>query len=108
QLGQFDVTALAQFLTFLWIPDPRTPYAGAKTVEPGTFLRWSNGRLSGDSYSSPLHPAVHTPRVKLAQAAEEGSALLRGAIRRQLLSDVPIGLMASGGIDSGLLWWGAG
>jgi asparagine synthase (glutamine-hydrolysing) len=106
-LGDFDVAALAQFLTFLWIPDPRTPYSGARSVEPGTFLRWSGGHVEQRRYSSLLHADVPAERTDVAEAAEEGSELLQAAVRRQLLSDVPVGLMASGGIDSGLLWWGA-
>ena len=39
--GGTDPVALAQFLTFLWIPDPRTPFADAKSLEPGQALRWN-------------------------------------------------------------------
>src|ERR1019366_9944549 len=41
-------------------------------------------------------------------AVEELRSRFSGAVRRQLLSDVPIALMASGGVDSSLIWWAAG
>jgi asparagine synthase (glutamine-hydrolysing) len=39
--GGHDLVALAQFLSFLWIPDPRTPYAGVQSIEPGNVVRWT-------------------------------------------------------------------
>ena len=101
-LGNLDVTALAQFLTFLWVPDPRTPYQGARTVEPGRALRWSKGRIEHLDYGEPQVPAAHP--IPMARAVDGLAERFGAAGRRQLLADVPIGLMASGGIDSGLLW----
>ncbi|MGH7868583.1 MAG: asparagine synthase (glutamine-hydrolyzing), partial [Candidatus Dormibacteraceae bacterium] len=102
-LGGFDVAALAQFLTFLWIPDPRTPYRKGHSVEPGTAIQWEHGKLTERRYRSPLAPHP-SPVRDVRLAIEDGAARLDAAVKRQLLSDVPIGLMASGGIDSGLLW----
>lgn len=104
-LGSPDVIALAQFLSFLWIPDPRTPFAGAKTVEPGTVLRWTPHGVTLDAYGDPLVPPEHSEAITLDEAVVATHERFGKAVRRQLLSDVPIGLMASGGVDSGLLWW---
>src|ERR1022692_450265 len=106
--GGRDLVALAQFLSFLWIPDPRTPYAGVRSVEPGTVLRWTPGGSKVSRYCLPLHP-VESPQALLPEhAVEELRSQLASAVRRQLLSDVPIALMASGGVDSSLIWWAAG
>ena len=102
-LGGFDVSALAQFLTFLWIPEPRTPYRQAHSVEPGTAVEWEQGKITMRRYRPPLTPHP-LPLQDVSLAIEDGAARLDAAVNRQLLSDVPIGLMASGGIDSGLLW----
>ena len=102
-LGSPDVTGLAQFLTFLWTPDPRTPYADARSVPPGTTLTWRPHGLETDGFSyspSGVEVGGRTP----VEAAEKH---VRGAAGRQLLSDVPVALMASGGVDSSLLWWAA-
>jgi asparagine synthase (glutamine-hydrolysing) len=103
-LGSHDLTALAQFLAFLWVPDPRTPFAGARTLEPGQALRWSNGQVRLLAYGAPLVPEVDGDR-NASDDVDELARRLREAADRQLLADVPIGLMASGGVDSGLLWW---
>jgi asparagine synthase (glutamine-hydrolysing) len=105
-----DVVALAQFLTFLWVPSPRSPFAGIRSLRPGRALRWSpadGGRPSEFRYGAPLVPAVGPPPVSKASVLEQAREQVRAAGRRQLLADVPIGLMASGGVDSGLLWWAA-
>ncbi|MGH9070533.1 MAG: asparagine synthase (glutamine-hydrolyzing) [Acidimicrobiales bacterium] len=106
-LGGPDLVGLAQFLSFLWIPDPRTPHARVSSVEPGTLLKWSAGRTCLVRYCPPLAPETEPPRLSVTSAVEQGEDLIANAVDRQMLSDVPVGLMASGGVDSSLLWWGA-
>ncbi len=106
--GGPDIVALAQFLSFLWIPDPRTPYAGGRSIEPGTVLQWAPEGSAVSRYCEPLHPLESPPALKPVQAVEELQTRLGDAVERQLLSDVPIAVMASGGVDSSLIWWAAG
>ena len=105
--GGHDLMALAQFLSFLWIPDPRTPYAGMRSIEPGSVVRWTADGSSTSRYCQPLHPAESPLEISPRHAVEELCARFADAVRRQLLSDVPIALMASGGVDSSLIWWAA-
>jgi len=105
--GGADLTALAQFLSFLWIPDPRTPYSGVRSVEPGTVVRWTRQGSATSRYCAPLHPTEFPLQVDPQEAVEELRDRFADAVRRQLLSDVPIALMASGGVDSSLIWWAA-
>ena len=107
-VGGVDLVALAQFLSFLWIPDPRTPYAGVRSIEPGTVLRWTRDGARAGRYCAPLHPAQSPVPVGPDQAVEELRGRLAGAVRRQLLGDVPIAVLASGGVDSSLIWTSAG
>ena len=106
--GDVDLVALAQFLSFLWIPDPRTPYEGVRSIEPGTVLRWTPDGSGASRYSKPLHPIESPQAIRPEHAVEELRSRFTGAVRRQLLSDVPIALMASGGVDSSLIWWAGG
>jgi asparagine synthase (glutamine-hydrolysing) len=106
--GGADVVALAQFLSFLWIPDPRTPYAGVRSIEPGTVVQWTPDCSRATRYCEPLHPLESPQAVRPEHAVEELRSRFADAVRRQLLSDVPIALMASGGVDSSLIWWAAG
>jgi asparagine synthase (glutamine-hydrolysing) len=104
KVGGFDAVALAQFLTFLWVPDPRTPFQGCKALPPGHLLRWSEGRVETVRFMDLLtEEGAELPTASPA-VVEEGFSLLQRAVSRQLLSDVPIGILVSGGIDSSLLW----
>lgn len=95
--GSLDRTALAQFLTLLWIPHPRTPWTAIKKLPPATALSIRNGRVRQWRYWSPPEPARETaPSIELRRRLEV-------ATERQLLSDVPVGLLLSGGLDSTLL-----
>jgi asparagine synthase (glutamine-hydrolysing) len=108
RLGSFDTVGLAQFLSFLWIPDPRTPYRNCRSLLPGGVLRWSGGEVFETSITPITEEASQAGDVCGEDLVEQGRAFLQQAVERQLLSDVPIGIMASGGIDSSLLWWAAG
>ena len=100
--------ALAQFLSFLWVPDPRTPYAGIQSLEPGTVLRWTPGSTQVSRYCEPLHPATGQSPLEAVGIVAELRWRFCDAVRRQLRSDVPVALKASGGVDSSLIWWAAG
>lgn len=102
-LGRADVTGLAQFLTFLWVPDPRTPFEGARSIPPGTTLAWRQGDIETGVVSYASSGTGAGGHTHLDQAGNN----VRNAAERQLLSDVPVALMASGGVDSSLLWWAA-
>jgi asparagine synthase (glutamine-hydrolysing) len=104
-LGGHDLVALAQFLSFLWVPDPRTPFEGAKSLEPGQALRWTpDGSAAHFLYGEPLLPRPEADGVSLDARVDTVRERFFEAADRQLLADVPIGIMASGGVDSGLIW----
>lgn len=102
-LGGYDLVAAAQFLSFLWVPAPRSPFSNALSLIPGTHLRWTQAGQCTERYCMPLVPRRERA-VSATQAVAEGRQMVAAAAQRQLLSDVPVGLMASGGIDSGLIW----
>jgi asparagine synthase (glutamine-hydrolysing) len=105
--GGTDLVALGQFLSFLWIPHPRTPYVGVRSIEPGTVLHWTPDGSTVSRYCEPLHPIGSPEEIHPEHAVEELRSRFTAAVRRQVLSDVPIALMASGGVDSSLIWWAA-
>jgi asparagine synthase (glutamine-hydrolysing) len=101
-LPSLDPTALNLFLRYRYTPSPLTIYAGISKLAPGTKLVVENGRVAvsrwWDYDPTPLDPA---PRPE--EAADRLFELYREAVRRQLMSDVPLGLLLSGGVDSALL-----
>lgn len=102
-----DLKALDTFLSVNYVPGPQTLIAGIRKVQPGHFLDWRNGKVWGESWVK--RPAAGTHRRSLEDAEEELDGLLRESVREHLVSDVPLGVWASGGVDSStILHYAAG
>jgi asparagine synthase (glutamine-hydrolysing) len=95
---EIDPIALANYLDLQYVPAPRTLFKNIRKLEPGHFLSWKKGNVSVTRFWDA------TPRTCLQGGIGELSAqlfsTLEGAVRRQLVSDVPVGLFLSGGLDS--------
>ena len=96
-----DVTGAAELLL---LGPGRTPgcgvFRGIKELEPGCWGLWEKGRLTVKRYWQ-LTDGPHTE--DLEETAEHVRFLLEDSIRRQLVSDVPVGCFLSGGLDSSLI-----
>lgn len=93
-----NLAAIPAFLRFLYVPGPLTMFAGIEKLAPGSFLQWRDGRHSVTSYwDLTFTPGPARPQAELA---EELRAILDRAVRRNLVSDVPLGVFLSGGLDS--------
>jgi len=97
-----DENAVAAYLAHGWVPAPRTLFAGIHKLPPGHLLRaGADGSIIVERYWRPA-PARDLPSVP-AEIEERLVALLRDSLRLQLRSDVPVGALLSGGLDSGLM-----
>lgn len=85
---------VAEFLFQRYVGAPRTLLRGVRKLEPGQLARYDREALRLENYWR-LQPSDDRP----LEAAELRS-LLRGAVERRLMSDVPLGVLLSGGIDS--------
>jgi asparagine synthase (glutamine-hydrolysing) len=93
-----DFYALDQHLTFRFTPAPRTLLAGVEKLEPATVLVARDGHITTRRYwDATIAPR---PEFSFDAAAEELRERFELAVRRQMMSDRPIGAMLSGGIDS--------
>ena len=99
-----DDAALRQFLFFRFVPAPATGFAGIHKVPPSHWLLWQDGRTTLRRWWAPPAPPERAmpdaDRQTFSGAASELRRLLREAVRRRLESDVPLGLLLSGGLDS--------
>jgi asparagine synthase (glutamine-hydrolysing) len=96
---RLNVESLDEFLTFRYNPSPNTLFDGVKKLAPGHFVEISNAGCSRPkSYLSDARPKVTT--IDENEAVGEYRRLLHAAVKRQMISDVPIGLFLSGGVDS--------
>lgn len=105
-------SAVAQYLTWLYVPGPGTMYEGVRQLQPGEWLRVENGQVETGRYYHPsmalrqseAPPApVASPRRRASEAdmEERFLGLLKDTVQAHLVSDVPLGLFLSGGLDSG-------
>src|SRR5438132_4262933 len=97
-----DPVALNLFLRFRYTPSPLTIFDGVRKLAPGTMLIAEEGQCREERWYN-YTPVPFAGRKEEKQAAEELLELYRAAVKRHLLSDVPVGILLSGGIDSGLL-----
>jgi asparagine synthase (glutamine-hydrolysing) len=97
-----DPTTLYLFLRYRYAPSPHTIFHGVKKLAPGTMLTCEKGVCSVRRWYR-YHPVPFSPMKSDGEAREELLALYKRAMKRHLLSDVPLGLLLSGGMDSGLL-----
>jgi asparagine synthase (glutamine-hydrolysing) len=97
-----DPVALNLFLRYRYTPSPLTIYDGVRKLAPGTALIAERGEIRIERYWD-YDPTPFDPAPTPQQAQDELLDRYCEAVRRQLMSDVPLGLLLSGGVDSALL-----
>jgi asparagine synthase (glutamine-hydrolysing) len=96
---ELNLDALRSYLSFDYVPAPNSIYRGIKKLPAAHKLVLENGEISIERYwSLSFKKPAETPTIK--EAAEHLRDLLSDAVRRQLVSDVPLGILLSGGVDS--------
>ena len=100
-----DVDALGQYLSWEYVPGAGTLLREVRRLEPARSLEidLESGRTTIRRYWSPLGPAGSEPARSDGEWEEEVEAAVKKAVRRQLMSDVPLGAFLSGGVDSSLV-----
>jgi asparagine synthase (glutamine-hydrolysing) len=116
---EIDWDALDLYLTFRVIPHPYTIFKSVRKLAPGHYLVWKDGRLSeraywdvfgradgaeGNGHASNGHANGHARGgASVESIKRELFGLVEDAVRMRLVSDVPLGVMLSGGIDSSIV-----
>jgi asparagine synthase (glutamine-hydrolysing) len=96
---EVDAATLVRFLAYEYLPTPESIYQGLKKLPPAHYLLWDHGRLTLAPYWQLPAPAPRPP-APMAELEEELRRLLSRAVTRRLVSDVPLGVFLSGGVDS--------
>jgi asparagine synthase (glutamine-hydrolysing) len=100
-----DRQAIYDFSALFYIPAPETFYTGIRTLLPGEILE-ARLDLKGVSWNTRKYhrwTIAPDPEITLEQAIDKADALITKAVHRQMESDVPLGALLSGGIDSSLV-----
>lgn len=101
QVGrQIDPDAVNEYLTYEYVPAPRTIFKGSAKLMGGHRLTWEAGRARvGRYWRLRFGPGDERPPSR-AEAAEHLRDLLERSVQARLMSDVPLGVLLSGGVDS--------
>jgi asparagine synthase (glutamine-hydrolysing) len=97
-----DPSAVNLFLRYRYTPAPLTLFQGIRKLAPGTRLIVENGTSRVERWWN-FRPVPFDPMPTVSEAEETLLGLYADSVKRHLISDVPLGLLLSGGIDSGLL-----
>jgi len=98
---ELNLSSLGAYLTHLWVPGPATMYKNVEKLKPGHYLRWFQNKTTLHKYWE----ITWSNGLKDSESnlATELKRLLKQAVSRNLISDVPLGLLLSGGLDSTIL-----
>ena len=95
-----DTKSLCDYLFYGYIPSPRTIWKSVRKLPPACVLTYRDGTASVRRY---WDPPMTSRRVSHDEALESVDALIEASVDRHLVSDVPLGLLLSGGMDSSTL-----
>jgi asparagine synthase (glutamine-hydrolysing) len=99
--AEMDAGALHQYLTFLWVPEPRTLFRGIEKLAAGHYAIFRNGQLTIKQYwDLSFPPAKATYPWSEEDLVEEIRERFRRSVEMQMISDVPLGAFLSAGLDS--------
>src|SRR5438876_2621476 len=95
-----DPLAAELFMAYGYVPGPRTLFAGVRKLMPASTLVWEDGRLVSErEYWTPWDNAPEpAPGTSWEEDQERLIELLRSSTRARMISDVPLGVMLSGGL----------
>jgi asparagine synthase (glutamine-hydrolysing) len=99
-LASLDMRQLNTLLTYRYSPSPGTLFKDIYKLRPGHYMEVRNGAIIEDRY---FWPKTGNLNLSESEIEKDAGKRLDKAIKRQLVSDVPVGLLLSGGVDSSLL-----
>lgn len=94
---EINLGALSSYLTFRWVPGPETMFNGVFKLPPGHYLVWQDGEVITSCYWDMQFKIENTGERDLIDRLR---STLESAVERHLVSDVPLGVFLSGGLDS--------
>ena len=99
---KLDVESLGHYLRLKYVPGPHTMVEGIRKLLPGHVLVWKESRSRVEPFQA-SQQLSHDYKGNYANAVRTVRETVEGAIKRQLVADVPVGLYLSGGVDSSVI-----
>ena len=98
---EFNPGILHEYLSFGYINSPRSAFHSVYQVKPANLVTFENGKIGERTYWNP--DSVPKSTLNSEEVVEQTTSLLRNAVKERLISERPIGVFLSGGIDSSLV-----
>jgi asparagine synthase (glutamine-hydrolysing) len=102
ELAEINLEGVLQYFCFAYVPDPSTAFRRIHKLPPGHLLEFSQGEVKVRQYWDVPTYGNHPPKSE-EECLEELESRLLEAVRIRLISDVPLGAMLSGGVDSSIV-----
>jgi asparagine synthase (glutamine-hydrolysing) len=102
ELKEVNSTGLLEYFYFGYIPDPNTAFKDIRKLPPGYLLEWESGETKLRQYWDVPAYGTRDPQSE-EECLDELETRLAEAVRIRLISDVPLGAMLSGGVDSSIV-----
>ncbi len=99
-LGGIDPLALARYVSFLWCPGERTPFAGVRKLQPGSAMVLRDGSIQREWRFWDLPRYAPGGFASLEACAAELAGQVDAVVEAQMVADAPVGAFLSGGLDS--------
>ena len=102
--AELDPLGAELFLAHGFVPGPYTLFAGVRKLEPAALMVFEDGKIVDHRpYWNPWEDGAPRKALPWAEEQEQLMELLRESVRARMISDVPLGVMLSGGLDSSLI-----
>lgn len=98
---ELNFEALSYYLWYEYVPTPFSIFEGIHKLEAATYAVWERGNLQKHSYWQPRFEPESN--ISIEEAVRELDRQLAGSVEARLVSDVPLGIFLSGGIDSSII-----
>jgi asparagine synthase (glutamine-hydrolysing) len=102
ELAEVDAEGILQYLYFGYIPDRRTAFQKIRKLPPGHWMEYRNGEVKIQQYWDLPEYGTHPPMSE-EECLGEMERRLEEAVRIRLISEVPLGALLSGGVDSSII-----
>lgn len=99
---EIDTEALIQYFAYSYVPNPYSIVKHARKLSPACYLEYCEGNVTLNRYWDPYfsRKTVVSSNISEEEVMDQLSQLLKSSIHYRLISDVPLGVFLSGGIDS--------
>ncbi len=94
---EIDLESLNKYLAYEYVPTPNSIFKGLHKLEPASYISFFNGKIEKGKF---WNANFETKNIPFSEAIKTLGSKLEDSVKRRMISDVPLGIFLSGGLDS--------